>query len=70
MNTAKIELAKAMVNSALPDGYEASELCNGFCDECKIHDSECIFGISIKIRKEIIQFKTRKQEDKSNGNQD
>lgn len=63
-----IGLAKALMNNVLPDGYEASELCNGFCDECEIHDSECEFGASVKICGEIIQFKIRKQEDKNNGN--
>ena len=68
MNAAKIELAKAMTNSILPDGYEVGELCNGFCDECEIHDSDCECGVSVTIDREIIQFKVRKQEDKNNGN--
>ena len=63
-----IELAKALMNNVLPDGYEASELCNGFCDECEIHNSDCEFGASVTIDREIIQFKVRKQEDKINGN--
>lgn len=63
MNAEKIELAKAVINSALPDGYEVGELCKGFCDECEIHDSDCVYGESIKIDREEIQFKVRKQEE-------
>ena len=44
-------------------GYEVSGLCNGFCDECEIHDSECEYGASVTIDRERIQFKVRKQDE-------
>lgn len=63
MDTAKIELAKALLNDVLPNGYELGELCNGFCFDCEIHDTDCECGANVEIDGTRIQFKAHKREE-------
>lgn len=63
MNAAMIEMAKAALNDVLPNGYELGELCNGFCFDCEINDSDCECGASVEVDGTRVQFKLRKQEE-------